>query len=62
MNHFIVEWDINYSDICVKNILNYKNNVKILSRRTIKLIVELETKFIDKMFEMGDLENLKTMI
>jgi len=24
-----------------------------------KLIVELETKFIDKMFEMGDLENLK---
>ena len=24
-----------------------------------KLIVELEEKFIDKMFEMGDLENLK---
>ena len=24
-----------------------------------KLIVELELKFIDKMFEMGDLENLK---
>ena len=43
--------------ICVKNNLNYKNNVKILSR--IKLIVELETKFIDKMFEMGDLENLR---
>ena len=25
-----------------------------------KLIVELEEKFIDKMFEMGDLENLKS--
>ena len=25
-----------------------------------KLIVELEEKFINKMFEMGDLENLKT--
>jgi len=25
-----------------------------------KLIVELETRFIDKMFEMGDLENLKS--
>ena len=54
MNHFIVEWDVNYSDICVKNILNYKNNVKIpLNKLSAKLIVELETKFIDKMFEMA---------
>ena len=28
-------------------------------QKAAKLIVELESKFIDKMFELGDLENLK---
>jgi ribonucleoside-diphosphate reductase beta chain len=40
--------------------------VKEQSKETIeeaaKLIVQLETQFIDKMFEMGDLENLKAEI
>ena len=39
--------------------------VKEQSKETIleaaKLIVQLETQFIDKMFEMGDLENLKSV-
>ena len=36
-----------------------KENVKPYIYRAAKLIIELEHKFIDKMFEMGDLENLK---
>ena len=59
MNLYIQEWVVNYSDICVMNIQSCWKNVKIPSRKAAKLIVELETKFIDKMFEMGDLENLK---
>ena len=35
-----------------------KNNVKDDIYKAAELIVELEEKFIDKMFEMGDLENL----
>ena len=58
MNLFILKWVVNYSDICVMNILNYYQSVKIQSKKKARLIVELETKFIDKMFEMGDLENL----
>jgi ribonucleoside-diphosphate reductase beta chain len=37
-----------------------KNECKKTIEEAAKLIVELELKFIDKMFEMGDLENLKS--
>ena len=37
-----------------------KNECKDTIEEAAKLIVELELKFIDKMFEMGDLENLKS--
>jgi len=37
-----------------------KNECKETIEEAAKLIVELELKFIDKMFEMGDLENLKS--
>ena len=36
-----------------------KNECKDSIEEAARLIVELEVKFIDKMFEMGDLENLK---
>jgi ribonucleoside-diphosphate reductase beta chain len=37
-----------------------KDECKSTIEEAAKLIVELELKFIDKMFEMGDLENLKS--
>jgi len=37
-----------------------KNECKETIEEAANLIVELELKFIDKMFEMGDLENLKS--
>ena len=58
MNHFIVEW-IQLFDICVKNIHELKEQCKDSIEEEARLIVELEVNFIDKMFEMGDLENLK---
>jgi ribonucleoside-diphosphate reductase beta chain len=36
-----------------------KQNVKSDVEEAAKLMVEMELKFIDKIFEMGDLENLK---
>ena len=58
MNHFIVEWVVNCSNMC-DEYPELKEQCKDSIEQAANLIVELELKFIDKMFEMGDLENLK---
>jgi hypothetical protein len=61
MNHYIVVWVANYIDTCVKKYLVLKRiNVKKIYTTAAKIMVDLEEKYIDKMFEMGDIENLKS--
>ena len=62
MNHFIVEWDYQLFRHMCEEYPELQEQCKDSIEEMVKLIVELETKFIDKMFEMGDLENLKAMI
>jgi ribonucleoside-diphosphate reductase beta chain len=38
-----------------------KDAVQVMVEEAANLMVEMELKFIDKMFEMGDLENLKAV-
>ena len=48
-----------YKHMC-EEILTLKDDCKEDIYKAAKIMVELEEKYIDKMFEMGDIENLKS--
>jgi ribonucleoside-diphosphate reductase beta chain len=56
---FIRGWDARCSIICAARYPELREKAKESIIEAARLAVELEEKFINKMFEMGDLENLK---
>ena len=52
------KWVSNCSDIC-QEYPELIEDAKPVIREAAETMLELELKFIDKMFEKGDLENLK---
>ena len=61
MNLYTVEWVVNYLDTCVSEDKNLLEDCREDIIDAAKIMVELEEKYIDKMFEMGDIEGIKLM-
>ena len=59
MKVYIVKWVVSYLDICEEDnsLLDACKEDIYLAAKT---MVELEEKYIDKMFEMGDIEGMRS--
>ena len=60
MNHYIHVWDVDYLDICVKKKTFLKETCKPHIIDAAHTMHDAEMKYIDKMFEAGDIEGLKS--
>ena len=59
MNRYTLKWDVNYLIKCAAEYPELKQEVAADVKTAAQLMMEMEHKFIDMIFEQGDLENLK---